>query len=88
MTMCSCKTSAEHEQRVAYDVIGGGNPHTLGHPTEFVRVTEDELADALVMGALTSGRLPYHYPSCSTGTCVGCDAQAGVDAAHLMGGVS
>lgn len=56
-----------------------------GTPREVVPMTEAELAAAL-QGELetAAARKPYHYPACSTGTCEGCDEQAGVDAASLL----
>lgn len=55
---------------------------------EIVRATEGEIADAIVTGEFVPARLPYHFPSCATGTCAGCDAQAGVEAVQVMHGAS
>jgi hypothetical protein len=66
-----------------------GTEFNEAEAAEFVRVTEDDLTDALVTGALTTTeRLPYHYPPHPTGECAGCDAHAGAEAAHIMGGAA
>lgn len=57
----------------------------MSERTEFLRVTDDELRASLRGDEREPTRKPYHYPPCATGTCEGCDAQAGVDATQLMG---